>query len=52
MHGTATQADNAIEMDSVVAAFGKARQRGNPLYVGAVKANIGHGTGISFLQHR
>ncbi|KAI9052360.1 hypothetical protein LZ554_003710 [Drepanopeziza brunnea f. sp. 'monogermtubi'] len=43
MHGTATQAGDMAEMSGVAAVFGKDRKPDNPLYVGAVKANIGHG---------
>ncbi|RFU33276.1 hypothetical protein B7463_g3074, partial [Scytalidium lignicola] len=43
MHGTATQAGDVCEMNSVTNAFAKDRPKENPLYVGAVKANIGHG---------
>ncbi|KAK2626257.1 hypothetical protein QTJ16_004519 [Diplocarpon rosae] len=43
MHGTATQAGDLAEMSGVAAIFGGNRAADNPLYVGAVKANIGHG---------
>ncbi|KAI6708188.1 polyketide synthase [Diplocarpon mali] len=43
MHGTATQAGDLAEMNGVAAIFGGNRAADNPLYVGAVKANIGHG---------
>jgi iterative type I PKS product template protein len=42
MHGTGTQAGDATEMESVTQTFGNGRKRDNPLYVGAVKANVGH----------
>ncbi|KAI4250705.1 MAG: hypothetical protein LQ352_005291, partial [Teloschistes flavicans] len=43
MHGTGTQAGDATEMESVVKAVGESRSTDNPLIVGAVKANVGHG---------
>nr|A0A6F9DYX9.1 RecName: Full=Non-reducing polyketide synthase men2; Short=NR-PKS men2 [Menisporopsis theobromae]CAB3277416.1 Men2 [Menisporopsis theobromae] len=42
MHGTGTQAGDGVEMETVTTVFGS-RPKDNPLYVGAVKANIGHG---------
>ncbi|KAL2867847.1 type I polyketide synthase [Aspergillus lucknowensis] len=50
MHGTGTQAGDGTEMRSVVDVFapaGGGRGEDNPLYVGAVKANIGHGEASS-----
>ncbi|OCT48088.1 Conidial yellow pigment biosynthesis polyketide synthase [Cladophialophora carrionii] len=50
MHGTGTQAGDAIEMESVLNAFAPAsRQRSpdHPLYLGSVKANVGHGEAAS-----
>ncbi|OAP55326.1 hypothetical protein AYL99_10299 [Fonsecaea erecta] len=50
MHGTGTQAGDAIEMESVLNAFAPAsRQRppDRPLYLGSVKANVGHGEAAS-----
>ncbi|KAL4865958.1 hypothetical protein BDV12DRAFT_199618 [Aspergillus spectabilis] len=50
MHGTGTQAGDGTEMRSVVDVFGPlqpGRSEDNPLYVGAVKANIGHGEASS-----
>ncbi|PKX88468.1 type I polyketide synthase [Aspergillus novofumigatus IBT 16806] len=50
MHGTGTQAGDGTEMRSVVDVFGPerpSRAEDNPLYVGAVKANIGHGEASS-----
>ena len=49
MHGTATQAGDTIEMTSVTNVFGKGRTKDNPLFVGAVKANVGHGEAVSLL---
>ncbi|RYP10927.1 hypothetical protein DL764_000363 [Monosporascus ibericus] len=48
MHGTGTQAGDAEEIQSVVNVFapkttGKRRGAKKPLYIGAVKANVGHG---------
>ncbi|KAL2831415.1 hypothetical protein BDW59DRAFT_157843 [Aspergillus cavernicola] len=42
MHGTGTQAGDAVEMTSVLEVFGRNRTKTNPLIVGAVKANMGH----------
>ncbi|KAL4925855.1 ketoacyl-synt-domain-containing protein [Aspergillus undulatus] len=57
MHGTGTQAGDAIESESVLDVFAplKPRRRAGPegrLYLGAVKSNIGHGeaaAGVSSL---
>ncbi|KAI0201400.1 polyketide synthase for naphthopyrone YWA1 [Astrocystis sublimbata] len=55
MHGTGTQAGDAVEMKSVLEVFaGKrsGRSAANPLYLGSVKANVGHaesGSGITSL---
>ncbi|KAI9833795.1 MAG: hypothetical protein M1819_003530 [Sarea resinae] len=43
MHGTGTQAGDTSEVNSVMSTFGKDRKASNPLYIGAVKANVGHG---------
>jgi monodictyphenone polyketide synthase len=46
MHGTGTQAGDAEEIQSVTNVFAPAtarrRSSKNPLYIGAVKANVGH----------
>ncbi|KAF2133650.1 ketoacyl-synt-domain-containing protein, partial [Dothidotthia symphoricarpi CBS 119687] len=45
MHGTGTQAGDAEEIQSVTNVFApsaKRRNSKNPLYIGAVKANVGH----------
>ena len=50
MHGTGTQAGDAMEMTSVLNVFApKSRQREvhQPLYLGSVKSNIGHGEAAS-----
>ncbi|KAL4983906.1 ketoacyl-synt-domain-containing protein [Aspergillus falconensis] len=57
MHGTGTQAGDAIESESVLEVFAPLKPRRRPgveqrLYLGAVKSNIGHGeaaAGISSL---
>ncbi|KAK1995067.1 beta-ketoacyl synthase domain-containing protein [Colletotrichum falcatum] len=43
MHGTGTQAGDVTEMNSVYSTFAPGREPTNPLYVGGVKANVGHG---------
>ncbi|RFU25044.1 hypothetical protein B7463_g11299, partial [Scytalidium lignicola] len=53
MHGKGTQAGDCTEMQSVTNAFApRNRKRGpeRPLYLGAVKANIGHGEAASGVQ--
>lgn len=52
MHGTGTQAGDAEEIQSVTTVFapnaaGKRRSARNPLYIGAVKANVGHGEAVA-----
>lgn len=47
MHGTGTQAGDAVEMSSVLEVFGRNRTKTNPLIVGAVKANLGHTEAVS-----
>ncbi|GAD98443.1 polyketide synthase, putative [Paecilomyces variotii No. 5] len=50
MHGTGTQLGDAIEMSSVSNVFAPTspiRPADQPLYVGSVKANIGHGESAS-----
>ncbi|KAL3418618.1 Conidial yellow pigment biosynthesis polyketide synthase 2 [Phlyctema vagabunda] len=51
MHGTGTQAGDGVEMESVSSVFAppnKIKRRENqPLFVGSVKANIGHGEAVS-----
>ena len=52
MHGTGTQAGDGREMASVSQSFapwppGDPRSRRNDLYVGSVKANVGHGESVA-----
>lgn len=50
MHGTGTQAGDGIEMTSVTNAFAprhRQRRPDQPLHLGAIKANIGHGEAAS-----
>jgi orsellinic acid synthase len=42
MHGTGTQAGDRVEMSSIRKVFAQDRTSDNPLYIGAVKANVGH----------
>lgn len=46
MHGTGTQVGDKAEMGAVSKVF-MPRQHGNPLPVGAIKANIGHSEAVS-----
>ncbi|KAH8811065.1 hypothetical protein F5884DRAFT_670201 [Xylogone sp. PMI_703] len=48
MHGTGTQAGDGTEMKSVTNVFAPADyKRNTPLYLGSVKANVGHGEAAS-----
>lgn len=47
MHGTGTQAGDVEEINSVVGTLVGKRGRDNSLTVGAVKAAVGHGEGVS-----
>ena len=47
MHGTGTQIGDSVEMESLIDVFGEGRRKDNPLIVGAVKANVGHGEAVS-----
>ncbi|KAH8885025.1 polyketide synthase [Thozetella sp. PMI_491] len=50
MHGTGTQVGDAVEMQSVLDVFAPSegfRPADMPLHVGTVKANVGHGEGVS-----
>lgn len=48
-HGTGTPVGDPIEANAIGAAFQKHRSQGDPLYIGAVKSNIGHLEGCSGL---
>jgi acyl transferase domain-containing protein len=50
MHGTGTQAGDLVEIQSVVdvyAPLSKRRTSKQPLHIGAVKANVGHGEAVA-----
>ncbi|KAE8373992.1 hypothetical protein BDV26DRAFT_296398 [Aspergillus bertholletiae] len=49
MHGTGTQAGDAVEMKSVLDTFAwdQSRAQNKPLHLGSVKANVGHGESAS-----
>lgn len=51
MHGTGTQAGDAVEMESVLNVFAPShrtsRRKDQTLYLGALKPNIGHGEAVS-----
>ncbi|TGO36632.1 hypothetical protein BHYA_0119g00220 [Botrytis hyacinthi] len=51
MHGTGTQAGDGVEMDSVSSIFAPSnnlrRRLDQPLFVGSVKSNVGHGEAVS-----
>lgn len=50
MHGTGTQAGDSIEIKSVTDVFApltKRRTSKQPLYIGSVKANVGHGEAVA-----
>jgi len=50
MHGTGTQAGDAQEIQSVTEVFAPVTRRRSskqPLYIGAVKANVGHGEAVA-----
>lgn len=52
MHGTGTQAGDATEMSSVTNVFAptnRLRRADQPLYLGSIKANVGHGEAASGL---
>lgn len=46
MHGTGTQAGDFEEVTSVINTLARNRSRDNPLTLGAVKANVGHGEAV------
>ncbi|KFY50141.1 hypothetical protein V496_09555 [Pseudogymnoascus sp. VKM F-4515 (FW-2607)] len=50
MHGTGTQAGDTVEIQSVTDVFAPIKRRRSakqPLHIGAVKANIGHGEAVA-----
>ena len=50
MHGTGTQAGDSVEIKSVSDVFApitRRRSQKNPLYIGAVKSNVGHGEAVA-----
>jgi len=50
MHGTGTQAGDGVEMQSVSSVFAptnRRRRADQPLYLGSIKSNIGHGESVS-----
>lgn len=48
-HGTGTPAGDPVEAAALAATFGKSRRRGDPLWMGSAKSNIGHLEGGSGL---
>ena len=51
MHGTGTQWGDLTEIQSISSVFGEGRAKNNPLVVGAVKANVGHGEAVGIPVH-
>ncbi|KAL9099858.1 MAG: hypothetical protein Q9163_004694, partial [Psora crenata] len=50
MHGTGTQAGDSVEIKSITDVFAPMTRRRNakqPLYIGAVKSNVGHGEAVA-----
>ncbi|KAL5341617.1 hypothetical protein BJX70DRAFT_405821 [Aspergillus crustosus] len=50
MHGTGTQAGDSVEITSITNVFApitKRRSAQQPLHIGAVKANVGHGEAVA-----
>ena len=50
MHGTGTQAGDSVEIQSISDVFAPITKRRNskqPLYIGAVKSNVGHGEAVA-----
>lgn len=46
-HGTGTQAGDPVELAAISKVFSPTRDSSNPLLVGSVKTNIGHGEAVS-----
>ena len=46
-HGTGTQAGDPVELLALSKVFSPGRDRADPLFVGSVKTNIGHGEAVS-----
>lgn len=49
-HGTGTRAGDPAEAMAIGNVFGPSRTADDPLYVGSVKPNVGHGEGSSALN--
>ncbi|KAK8069862.1 hypothetical protein PG994_006478 [Apiospora phragmitis] len=48
-HGTGTAAGDPLEAQAIGNTFGRARQSGDPVYMGSIKSNVGHLEGGSGL---
>ena len=46
-HGTGTQAGDPVELSALSKVFSLDRNKSNPLLVGSVKTNVGHGEAVS-----
>ena len=49
-HGTGTVAGDPAEAQSVGHVFGRSRTSEDPLHIGSIKTNLGHGEGASALS--
>jgi acyl transferase domain-containing protein len=47
LHGTGTQVGDKTELASIVRMFGNSSTTGQPLPIGSIKANVGHGGAVS-----